>query len=343
MKLLRSLAAFSLLAVMISGCGSSNSTSENAPASGSENSTASAGEKVSGKISMDGSSTVGPVSEAMAEAFTQANPDVQMDVAVSGTGGGFKKFAAGEIDIAGASRPIEDKEIAACKEKGIEFVEIPIAFDGLSVVVNPQNDWVEDISVAELKKIWEPKSAVKTWKDVNPAWPAEPIKLYGPGTDSGTFDYFTKAVNGKEKESRSDYQASEDDNTLVTGVSGDKGGLGYFGFAYYEQNKDKLKVLKVGGVAPSPETIGNGTYTPLSRPLFWYVNTKSLDRPEVQAFLKFALGEGTKNVSEAGYISLPEEAYKLALEHITSKKTGTAFKGAQPGMKIEDILKSEKK
>lgn len=340
MKLLRSFAAFSLLAVMISGCGS-NSSPENA--SGSETSNVATGEKVSGKISMDGSSTVGPVSEAMAEAFTAGNPEVQMDVAVSGTGGGFKKFAAGEIDIAGASRPIEDKEIAACKEKGVEFVEIPIAFDGLSVVVNPQNDWVEDITVAELKKIWEPNSAVKTWKDVNPAWPAEPIKLYGPGTDSGTFDYFTKAINGKEKESRSDYQASEDDNTLVTGVSGDKGGLGYFGYAYYDQNKDKLKVLKVAGVAPSPETIGDGTYTPLSRPLFWYVNTKSLDRPEVQAFLKFALGAGSKNVSEAGYIELPAEAYTLALEHISSKKTGTAFKGAQPGMKIEDILKSEKK
>lgn len=340
MKLLRSFAAFSLLAVMISGCGS-NSSPENA--SGSETSNVATGEKVSGKISMDGSSTVGPVSEAMAEAFTAGNPEVQMDVAVSGTGGGFKKFAAGEIDIAGASRPIEDKEIAACKEKGVEFVEIPIAFDGLSVVVNPQNDWVEDITVAELKKIWEPNSTVKTWKDVNPAWPAEPIKLYGPGTDSGTFDYFTKAINGKEKESRSDYQASEDDNTLVTGVSGDKGGLGYFGYAYYDQNKDKLKVLKVAGVAPSPETIGDGTYTPLSRPLFWYVNTKSLDRPEVQAFLKFALGAGSKNVSEAGYIELPAEAYTLALEHISSKKTGTAFKGAQPGMKIEDILKSEKK
>ncbi len=343
MKILRSLAAFSLLAVMVSGCGNSGSTPENASSTGSETSNVSTGEKVAGKISMDGSSTVGPVSEAMAEAFTQANPDVQMDVAVSGTGGGFKKFAAGEIDIAGASRPIEDKEIEACKEKGIEFVEIPIAFDGLSVVVNPENNWVEDITVAELKKIWEPKSTVKTWKDVNAAWPAEPIKLYGPGTDSGTFDYFTKAVNGKEKESRSDYQASEDDNTLVTGVSGDKGGLGYFGYAYYEQNKDKLKVLKVGGVAPSPESIGDGTYTPLSRPLFWYVNTKSLDRPEVQAFLKFALGDGTKNVSEAGYIALPAEAYKLAMEHITSKKTGTAFKGAQPGMKIEDILKAEKK
>jgi len=296
------------------------------------------GGAVSGEITIDGSSTVYPVSEIVAEEFKGQNPDVKVTVGTSGTGGGFKKFANGELDIAGASRAIEESEIEACKAKGIEFVEIPIAFDGLSIVVNPQNDFVNDITVADLKKIWMDGSTVKTWRDVNPAWPAEPIKLYGAGTDSGTFDYFTKAVNGKEKSSRADYQASEDDNVLVQGVVGDKYSLGYFGYAYYLESKDKLKLLKVGGVEPNAETIADGTYNPLSRPLFWYVNKKSLEKPQVAAIVKFLLSESKSLVTETGYIPLPDEAYAAAQKRVDGKVTGTVFRGAQPGMKIQDIL-----
>jgi phosphate transport system substrate-binding protein len=296
--------------------------------------------KVSGEISIDGSSTVYPISEAVAEEFRNANQDVKVTVGTSGTGGGFKKFSNGELDIAGASRPIEEKEVAACKENGIEFIEIPVAFDGLSVIVNPKNDFLSDISVDDLKKIWQEGSTVKTWKDVNPAWPAEPIKLYGAGTDSGTFDYFTKAVNGKEKSSRPDYQASEDDNVLVQGVAGDQYSLGYFGYAYYLENKDKLKLLKVNGVEPTPESISDGTYTPLSRPLFWYVNVKSLEKPQVAALINFLLTQSTDIIKSTGYITLPAEAYAAAQVRVKEKKTGTVFHGAQPGMKIEDILKS---
>ena len=298
---------------------------------------------VKGEISIDGSSTVAPISEAVAEEFRNANPEVKATVGTSGTGGGFKKFANGELDIAGASRPIEEGEIAACKAKGIEFIELPIAFDGLSIVVNPQNDFLSDISVDDLKKIWQEGSKVKTWKDVNPAWPAEPVKLYGAGTDSGTFDYFTKAINGKEKSSRADYQASEDDNVLVQGVAGDKYSLGYFGYGYYVESKDKLKLLKVNGVEPSPETIGNGTYTPLSRPLFWYVNVKSFEKPQVAALVNFLLNQGTEFIEATGYIKLPADAYTAAASRVSERKTGTVFHGAQPGMKIEDILKGEAK
>jgi phosphate transport system substrate-binding protein len=300
--------------------------------------------KVSGEVLVDGSSTVFPISEAVGEEFSKANPDANAKVGSSGTGGGFKKFINGELDIAAASRPIEEEEVAACKEKGIEFVEIPIAFDGLTVVVNPKNDFVSDITVEDLKKIWQDGSTVKTWKDVRPEWPAEEIKLYGAGTDSGTFDYFTKVINGKEKSSRKNYTASEDDNTLVQGVAGDTYSLGYFGYAYYEQSKDKLKALSINGVAPSPETIGNGTYTPLSRPLFWYINKKSLeDKPQVAAFVKFLLSKGAELVASADYIPLPAEAYTAAQARVDAKKTGTLFHGAQAGMKIEDVLKAEGK
>jgi phosphate transport system substrate-binding protein len=293
---------------------------------------------VSGEITIDGSSTVYPVSEIVAEEFKNQNPEIKVTVGTSGTGGGFKKFSNGELDIAGASRAIEESEIEACKAKGIEFVEIPIAFDGLSIVVNPQNDFVADISVEDLKKIWMDGSNVKTWRDVNPAWPAEPIKLYGAGTDSGTFDYFTKAINGKEKSSRADYQASEDDNVLVQGVVGDKYSLGYFGYAYYLESKDKLKLLKVDGVEPTPDSIADGTYSPLSRPLFWYVNKKSLEKPQVAAIVKFLLSDSKSLVTETGYIPLPDEAYVAAQKRVDGRVTGTVFQGAQPGMKIQDIL-----
>ncbi|MFN8138215.1 MAG: PstS family phosphate ABC transporter substrate-binding protein [Fimbriimonadales bacterium] len=323
------------LVLLLVGCGKSDETLSSESQSSNSKATG-----LSGGVAIDGSSTVGPIMEAVAEEFQKEHPDVKPTVGISGSGGGFKKFAAGEIDIADASRPIEEKEIAACKEKGIEFVELPIAFDGLSVVVNPSNDFLEDITVEELKKIWAPEIAVKTWNQVRPTFPAEPIKLYGAGTDSGTFDYFTKAIVGKEKSSRSDYQASEDDNTLVQGVAGDKFALGYFGYAYYEQNKDKLKLLKVNGIAPSPDTIADGTYQPLSRPLFIYVNKKSLqEKPAVKAIVEFLLKSGTDLIREVGYVPLPSEDYAVVLERLNEMKTGTAFHGAETGIRIKDILK----
>lgn len=329
-----------MLGLSLFGCGSG------APAEGGKTAEGAPSEKLTGKISIDGSSTVSPISEALAEEFMREQPGVDVTVATSGTGGGFKKFAAGETDIAGASRPIEEKEVEAAKANGIEFVELPVAFDGLSVVVNPQNDFVDTLTVEQLKRIWEPNSKVTTWADVNPAWPAEKIKLYGAGTDSGTFDYFTKAIVGEEKASRTDYQASEDDNVLVQGVNGDKFSLGYFGYAYFEQNVGKLKVVKIdpgtGGVAPSPETIADGTYQPLSRPLFWYINRKALDRPEVAGLIKFLTTKGSELIASTGYVPLPREAYDLVQKHADEKKTGSLFRGAEVGVRITDILSRER-
>ncbi|MFZ4506269.1 MAG: PstS family phosphate ABC transporter substrate-binding protein [Fimbriimonas sp.] len=333
-------AAFAILALI--GCGSGGGDTKTTEATG-ESKTGDA--KLAGSITIDGSSTVQPILEAMAEEFNKANPDVKITIGVSGTGGGFKKFVAGEIDIANASRPIEAEEITKATENKIEFIELPIAFDGLSVVVNPQNTWVDSLTIAELKKVWEPNSKVKTWADVRAGFPAEPIKLYGPGTDSGTFEYFTEAVNGKKKASRTDYQGSADPNVLVQGIAGDKGSLGYFGFAYYEQNTDKLKLVPVdggkGAIAPSAETIMNNTYQPLSRPLFIYVKKSSADRPEVKAFVNFILGEGSKLVKDAKYIELPATTYTVVQKHWTDGKVGTVFKGVEPGIKIEDILTRE--
>jgi phosphate transport system substrate-binding protein len=276
---------------------------------------------------------------AIAEEFGKENPDVKPTVGISGTGGGFKKLAAGEIDIADASRPISEKEIKLLQEKGIEYVELPIAFDGLSVVTSAQNDFIDDISVAELKKIWEPNSTVTTWDQVRPGLPKEEIKLYGAGTDSGTFDYFTLAINGKEKASRTNYQASEDDNTLVQGVAGDKFSLGYFGYAYYEENKDKLKLLKVNGVAPSPETIADGSYQPLSRPLLIYVNKKSLEtKPAVKAMVEYLLTTGPEIIPSVGYVPLPQEDYAVVRERLNKMTTGTVFHGAETGIRIKDLL-----
>lgn len=324
-----------------SGGSTSSSTSSGTSSGGSEASNG--GAALKGDVTLDGSSTVLPISAAVAEDFDKANTGVHAVASASGTGGGFKKFAAGEIDIAGASRPIEAVEAEACKKNGIEFVEIPIAYDGLSIVVNKENSFLEDISVADLKKIWEGGSKAKTWRDVNPAWPASPMSLFGPGTDSGTFDYFTEAICGRKGNSRTDYQPSEDDNILVKGVQGDKFSMGYFGFAYYEENQDTLKLVKVGGVAPSKETILDGTYSPLSRPLFWYVNAKSLARPEVRALVEFLLKDPKKLVEESGYVTLPDAAYASDLSIVSGKKTGTRFKGGETGLKIEDVLAREPK
>jgi phosphate transport system substrate-binding protein len=306
------------------------------------------GASLTGKVMVDGSSTVFPVFQAVAEEFMKSAPKVNVTVAESGTGGGFKKFANGEIDITGASRPISEEEIAACKAKGVEFVEVPVAFDGLSVVVNPANTWVDTLTVAELKKIWEPRSSVKTWADVRVGFPAKPIKLFGPGSDSGTFEYFTEAIVGEKKASRQDFQQSEDDNILVQGVAGEEGALGYFGLAYYLENSDKLKLVKVdngsGGVAPSPETVNDGSYAPLSRPIFVYVAKSALQRPEVKAFLEYFLSaEGRELVEAVGYVPLPAKAYELAEARVAGMTTGSVFSGRNTaGMKIEDVLQAPK-
>lgn len=271
---------------------------------------------LAGTIKADGSSTVGPITQAVAEEFKKVNKDVEIAVGISGTGGGFKKFVVGETDINDASRPVKKEEIDKAKENNIQMTEFEVAKDGIAVVVNKENTWVDDITVEQLKKIWSKDSTVKTWKDVDPSWPDIPIKLYGPGTDSGTFEYFTEAINGKAKEIRPDFTASEDDNVLVQGVEGDKGAIGYFGLAYYEENKDNLKILKVNGVEPNLDTVMNGTYKPLSRPLYIYINNKSLERPEVKEFVKFYLTKAKDLVKEVGYIPLQDSKYEEQLSKI---------------------------
>ncbi len=299
-------AAITLLAA---GCGQGGTASDS---------------KLSGEVLIDGSSTVFPITEAVAEEFQKNNPRVRVTVGVSGTGGGFKKFSRGEIDIADASRPIKDKEKAAAQENNIEYIELPVAYDGISVLVNPSNDWVDHLTIDELKKIWEPGSKVKRWSDVRPNWPDTEIKLFGPGADSGTFDYFTEEVVGKAQASRSDYSASEDDNVLVQGISGEKGALGYMGYSYYVENKDKLKVVPSDGgkgpVTPSNDTIENGKYSPLSRPLFIYVRTDSLKKPEIREFVKFYLTKGPRLAEEVGYIPLPQERYSEDLKKVEAVK-----------------------
>ena len=304
-------------------------------------------------VKVDGSSTVYPVTEAVAEDFQKSKKNaVKVTVGISGTGGGFKKFCRGETDVSNASRPILKKEMEDCKAAGITYIELPVAFDALTVVINPQNDFVKQLTVAELKKMWEPgaQGKVKSWKEVNPAFPDVPLKLFGPGSDSGTFDYFTEAVNGKSKASRGDYTASEDDNVLVQGVSRDKGALGYFGFAYYIENQKKLKsvpiVAKDGApaVAPSMEAVLKGTYQPLARPIFIYVNTKALAKAEVKEFVEYYMTHGAKLAKEVKYVPLPDSAYKINREHLAKNKVGTVFGGeAEVGVTIEELLKREAK
>ncbi len=297
-------------------------------------------------IRIDGSSTVYPITEAVAEEF-QKSTKVKVTVGESGTGGGFKKFCRGETEISDASRPISQKEMDACKEAGVQYIELPVAYDALTVVVNTKNDWVKSFTVAELNKIWESGSSVKSWKQVNPAYPDTKILMYGPGTASGTFDYFTEAVNGKAKSSRSDYTPSEDDNVLVQGVAGDRGALGYFGYAYYEANQDKLRAVPIiakgstTAVMPSPEAVMNGTYQPLSRPLFIYVNaTAAAFKPEVKAFVNFYLQNAPKLVKEVNYVPLPADDYAVVSEHFKALKPGTGFGGKnEVGIKIKDLIK----
>ncbi len=303
-------------------------------------------------VKIDGSSTVYPITEAVAEEFQKMKKNaVKVTVGISGTGGGFKKFCRAETDISNASRPILKKEMEDCKKAGVEYIEMPVAFDALTVVINPQNDFVKQLSVAELKKMWEPgaQGKITKWNQVNPAWPDAPLKLFGPGADSGTFDYFTEAVNGKSKSSRGDFTASEDDNVLVQGVSRDNNALGFFGFAYYDENKGKLKAVPIvnpkgKAVTPSIEAVMAGEYEPLARPIFIYVSAKSMDKPEVKEFVEFYLKQGGKLAKEVKYVPLADADYKHAMENFGKKKTGTAFGGeAEVGVKVSDLLKRNPK
>lgn len=308
-----------------------------------------ASEAVSGRIRIDGSSTVFPISEAVAEEFQAANPKARVTVGISGTGGGFKKFCAAETDISDASRPIREIEEQACAARKVSYIELPVAFDGLSVLVNPANDFVASLTVAELKRIWEPGSTVKKWSDVRPEWPDRELHLYGAGTDSGTFDYFTEAIVGKERACRFDFTASEDDNILVQGIAGDRDALGFFGFAYYVENKNRLKLVGIdagnGPVVPTVETIANGAYQPLSRPIFIYVSVASAKRPEVVAFVEFYLDHAPKLVSQVGYIPLPDRLYELARKRFAARRTGSVFAGggSKVGVTLQSLLETEGK
>lgn len=304
-------------------------------------------------VKIDGSSTVYPLTEAVAEDFQKLKKGaIKVTVGISGTGGGFKKFCRGETDISDASRPILKKEMEACAAAGIKYIELPVAYDALTVVVNPQNKFVNTMTVAELKTIWEPaaQGKIMKWNQVNPAWPDMPIKLFGPGADSGTFDYFSEAVVGKAKSSRGDFTASEDDNVLVQGVTRDKGALGFFGYSYYAENTKKLKAVAIAekagkpGVLPSFETVKNGTYQPLSRPVFIYVNAKSVEKPEVKEFVEYYLANAGKLAKAVKMVGLPDKAYKLATANFKAKKTGTGFGGVpEVGVSVEELLQREGK
>jgi phosphate transport system substrate-binding protein len=328
-----------LIALAISGCGDSQNAAtrvdiRDAPV-----------------IKIDGSSTVFPIAEAVAEEFQRAGNRVRITVGLSGTGGGFKKLCRGEIDVANASRPILTEEMEKCRTAGIRYMELPVAFDAITVVVNPNNNWVKTLTIDDLKKMWEPaaQGKVTMWNQVRPEWPAARLMLFGPGADSGTFDYFTEAVAHKAKASRGDYTASEDDNVLVQGVENNKNALGYFGFAYYSAHKDKMRAVPIevpegGAIGPSIEAVVKGTYKPLSRPLFIYVSERALERAEVRTFIEYYLGESSTYVSEVGFIPLPASATQVALGHLKERRLGTVFGGVPAvGVTIEDVLERDAK
>lgn len=303
-------------------------------------------------IRIDGSSTVFPIAEAVAEEFQiSKRGKVRVTVGIAGTGGGFKRFCRGETDISNASRPILKEEMEVCRKAGIKYMELPVAFDALTVVVNPRNTWVETLTVADLKKMWEPSAQgrITRWNQVRSEWPNQPLILFGPGADSGTFDYFTEAVNGKSKASRGDYTASEDDNVLVQGVETNTNALGYFGFAYYVAHQDKMRAVAIvnpkgKAVGPSIAAVNDGTYQPLSRPLFIYVRDAAAQRPEVKELIRFYLTQGAELAKEVGYVPLPAEAYKVALQHFDNKKMGTVFGGVpEVGVTIDTLLAREGK
>jgi phosphate transport system substrate-binding protein len=331
------LALAAQLTVALAGCGQQNG---------------SAGGRNAPVIRIDGSSTVFPIAEAVAEEFQISQRGaVRVTVGLSGTGGGFKKLCRGDVDISNASRPILSEEIEMCRAAGINFIELPVAFDAITVVVNPQNDWVKSLTVGDLKKMWEPaaQAQVLRWSQVRSEWPDVPLMLFGPGADSGTFDYFTEAVTGKAKSSRGDYTASEDDNVLVQGVEHNRNALGYFGFAYYISHKDRMRAVPIEKedgtqVLPSNEAVVDGSYQPLSRPLFIYVSDKSAQRPEVRKFIEYYLTEGPALAAEVGFVALPEQAAKTALEHFNNGRLGTVFGGVpEVGVTIDDLLQREAK
>jgi phosphate transport system substrate-binding protein len=305
-------------------------------------------------VKIDGSSTVYPVTEAVAEEFQKAEKNaIKVTVGISGTGGGFKKFCRGETDISDASRPILKSEMEECAKAGITYYELPIAFDALTVVVHTQNKFLDKgITVEQLKKMWEPgaQGKIMRWNQIDPSWPDAPLKLFGAGADSGTFDYFTEAIVGKSKSSRGDFTASEDDNVLVQGVSRDTNALGYFGYAYYAENQSKLKAVPIiekpgkPAVLPSMNSVIDGTYQPLSRPIFIYVSVKAFERPEVKKFVDYYLAHGAKLAKEVKYVPLPDKAYAMNREHLAKGKKGTVFGGvAEVGVKIDDLLAREAK
>lgn len=345
-----------LLALATAGCGGDEPASAPIPTStastGSFPASTTVQAKVadlSGDINVDGSSTVFPITEAMAEEFGYSTGDnVRITVGVSGTGGGFKKFCTGETHISDASRPIKQSEVDLCAENGVQYIELPVAIDGLSVIVNPANDFVECMTVEELHSVWAPEAegVVTKWSQVRAGWPDEEIRLYAPGVDSGTFDYFTETVNGESQASRGDFLPSEDDNVLVTGISGDKGALGYFGYAYYVENADRLKLLDIDGgegcITPTDETINNGRYSPLSRPLFIYVTAEALNQPHVKAFVEYYLDEASRQlISETGYIPFPDSIYELVLNKFLNGNTGPAFGGDdRKHGTVEEVLRA---
>ncbi|TAK07433.1 MAG: PstS family phosphate ABC transporter substrate-binding protein [Candidatus Manganitrophaceae bacterium] len=309
----------------------------------------------SAMIKVDGSSTVYPITEAVAEEFQNKNPGTRVTVGISGTGGGFKKFCSGETDLSDASRPIKMSEVEQCANNKIQYIELPIAYDGIAIMVNPKNTWVDHLTVKELKKMWEPaaQGKIKKWNQIRPSWPDKEMHLFGPGADSGTYDYFTEAIVGKEHASRGDFTASEDDNVLVQGIASDPYALGFFGVAYYEENKDRLKLVPIddendangkGPILPEYDNVVKGTYQPLARPIFIYISMNSYEKPEVRNFVDFYLKNGATLSKEVGYISLPDRAYELGAHRFQKKVAGSVFGGkSQVGVSIEDLLQREGK
>lgn len=333
-----SLLLFLTLSTLFIGCDKKNPTADSNQESSEKT--------LTGTVQVDGSSTVFPITEAMAEEFQKKNRGVRVTVGLSGTGGGMKKFTAGTVDISGASRPIKSSELQKAQDNKIQFIELPVAYDGIVVVVNASNDYATSLTTQELKEIWRPDSPVKTWKDIRPEWPQEEIKLFGPGADSGTFDYFTEAVMGKSGSIRSDFTASEDDNVLVQGVSGETYALGYFGFAYWQENQSKLKVLAIdngkGPVTPTLETIKTATYQPLARPIFIYIATASLDRSEVDAFAHFYLDHAPALVGEVGYVPLSDTIYEIAKRRLSQRVGGAPFAFSEPS-DVESLVSTDVK
>jgi phosphate transport system substrate-binding protein len=317
------------------GCGKPGSTTNPAPAREGDSASAESALKpntdLQGKVSIDGSSTVFPISEAAASQFQKQYPNVSVNVGVSGTGGGFKRFTKGEIDVSDASRPIDASEVEIATKNQVKFIELPIAYDGLTLVVHPSNDWVDQLTIDEVKKIYLSDGAVKSWSEVRPGWPDKVIQVFSPGTDSGTFDYFKEVVAGKEGSLRSDMSTSEDDNVLVTGVSGSPDSIGFFGAAYYEENREKVKAVPIvnpetgKAVFPDSKTIESGDYSPFSRPLFIYVNAKSASRPEMKRFIAFYVENASEMAKQVGYVPLPESVLSIAAENFKARRTGTHY------------------